>query len=157
MSPRATTKYPPEARVVWSGNAEALKDALAHIPGGGTLAIVGSTALTGERAWSLVRRVVLICAPSRIVSGGAHGIDNLAKLAGDYWGIPVDEKLPEVPRWWSANGKKGFAERNLEIATACTALVRVAWIGSTTYGSGWTRDRAKEMGKPTATFWLERD
>lgn len=144
-------------RTVFAGGIDDLRSALAHMPLHAALAIVGSTQLgRTRRAWWLVDRSIRLLDPAIVVSGGAPGIDTLAKEAAERWDVPTDVRSPEVRRWWSADGKKGFAERNLEIATACTALVRVGWAKSKTYGSGWTRDRAREMGKPTAEFWLEK-
>lgn len=148
-----------EDRIVFAGGLAELEAALAHLPKRAKLAIVGSTALDdwNRRAWWLVDRAVRFLDPAVIVSGGAPGVDTLAERAAERWEIPKDIRRPEVQAWWTANGKKGFADRNLEIATVCTALIRVAWVKSATYGSGWTRDRAKDMGKPTATFWLEKE
>jgi hypothetical protein len=57
----------------------------------------------------------------------------------------------------SGRPKKGFKSRNLEIAQSCDALIRIALKGATTYGSGWTRDRAKERGVPTEEFVLSKE
>ena len=40
------------------------------------------------------------------------------------------------------------------IAEDCDELVRIADSCSRTYGSGWTRDRASTLGKPTAEYVL---
>jgi hypothetical protein len=52
------------------------------------------------------------------------------------------------------DGPGGFKERNLRIAVACDELVRIVAHGTRTYGSGWTRDRAAAMGKPTKEIVL---
>ena len=50
------------------------------------------------------------------------------------------------------NWERGFKPRNIQIAEACDVLVRIAKKGSKTYGSGWTRDYAASLGKPTEEF-----
>jgi hypothetical protein len=49
----------------------------------------------------------------------------------------------------------GFRERDERIAEDCDELVRIADSSSRTYGSGWTRDRARAMGKPTAEYVID--
>jgi hypothetical protein len=82
-----------------------------------------------------------------VISGDAEGIDTMAAEAARARGIEVIEYLPAVPNWHD-----GYKPRNLLIAQDCDALVRIALKGSKTYGSGWTRDRAAEMGKPTKEY-----
>ena len=106
------------------------------------LAIVGSTSLDGnEAAVRAIAEVLDRYKPDAVVSGGAVGIDSMAAQLARARGIPVTEHLPRVPRWGD-----GFKPRNLLIAHDCTHLVRIVAAGSKTYGSGWTRDRAKENG-----------
>ncbi len=140
----------------WNGTYEALCEKLRDIPLGCVLAVVGSTKLTGNRPRHLIRQIIACTAPRKVVSGGADGIDMLSVEVAKAYGIDWQEFRPEVQRWTHPT-LKGFAERNTEVATVCTALVRIAWTGSKTYGSGWTRDRAREMGKPTAEFWLHAE
>lgn len=148
------------SKIVFEGNFEAICAKLSHFPRHEPIAIVGSTALTNARARFVVRCVILATQPSLIVSGGAPGIDSLAAEIGRAYGLPIDERKPDVNRWRGTFRKsdgvwlRGFNDRNQEIADRCKGLVRIAWIGSTTYGSGWTRDRAEEQGKPTEEFWL---
>lgn len=83
----------------------------------------------------------------RVVSGGAEGVDSLARLraAGEFgWTIENGkfvEHLPEYHRW----EPRGYKARNLRIARDCTHLVRLAPPAPGTYGSGWTADRAEEL------------
>lgn len=109
------------------------------------LAIVGSVSLAGNgEAREAIEQVLDRYRPALVVSGGAKGIDSMAAAAAKRRGIPVKEYLPAVPSW-----EGGYKPRNLLIAQNCDALVRIVAVGSTTYGSGWTRDRARELGKPT--------
>lgn len=112
------------------------------------LAIVGSVSLAGNaEAEAVIERVLDAHRPEAVVSGGADGIDTMAVEAAKRRGISAFEFRPKTRRWHD-----GFRPRNRQIAEACDALVRIVAANSTTYGSGWTRDRAKEMGKPTEEY-----
>ena len=52
------------------------------------------------------------------------------------------------------NGRswRHYRARNLRIAEDCDELVRIADPRSRSYGSGWTRDRAREFGRPTFEY-----
>ena len=134
------------------------------------LAIVGSTRLSGPRSRAIIEDAIKRYAPTCIVSGGAEGIDSLAADIGRELGLEVDERKPEVQKWedqlvsgflpgLGGVGRmlKGFKSRNLEIAQSCDALIRIALKDAKTYGSGWTRDRAKERGVPTEEFVLSKE
>ncbi len=120
------------------------------------LAVVGSTLLEGNaEAKRLIVRAFDKYRPGGFTSGGAKGVDSMAEeYAREYFNIvfggdPSDRisvYRPTVRRW---AGPGGFMERNLQIAQKCDALVRITSSKTKTYGSGWTRDRAREMGKPT--------
>lgn len=115
------------------------------------LAVVGSTNIT-ERQEELARMLIKCLYreldPTLVISGGANGIDSIAEdIAKNlFFPIPVRVHLPTI-RQWKPNG---FMERNLKIAKDCTHLLCIRTSQSTTYGSGWTADRAEEMGK---TVW----
>jgi len=114
------------------------------------LAIVGSIALAGnQEALAVIERVLDQYQPDQVISGGAKGIDTMAKEAAARRGILVIEYLPRHRRW---AGEGGFMERNQIIAETCDRLVRIAAKGVRTYGSGWTRDRTKYLGKPTEEY-----
>lgn len=118
----------------------------------GTLAIVGSVSLHGNPvAQAVIEDVLARYRPSDVVSGGARGIDTMAAEA---WKLRSGRDaivfLPKVRRW-----EDGFKPRNLLIAQTCDALVRIVAKDSATYGSGWTRDRAAEMGKPTEEIVID--
>jgi hypothetical protein len=136
------------------------------------LAIVGSTLLNGPRSRAIILDAIQRHGATCIVSGGAKGIDSLAETIADELGLAKDIRAPEVQRWedkvvsaplpLKGVVRKGFKTRNLEIASRCDALVRIGLAdadqmrlkGRITYGSGFTRDRARDLGKPTEEFIL---
>ena len=111
------------------------------------LAIVGSTCLEGNAdAERAVESVLDRYQPSVVVSGGAPGVDTIAEHAAIRRGIATEIYRPTRRAW---KGPGGYEERNMKIAVACDQLVRIVSSLSTTYGSGWTRDKAKGMKKDT--------
>ena len=81
-----------------------------------------------------------------VVSGGAVGIDRMAAAEARRRGLEVIEHLPAGTTW------RHYRERNLRIAQDCDELVRIADPRSRTFGSGWTRDRARELARPTTEY-----
>ena len=117
------------------------------------LAIVGSTLLTDNpEAIEIIEDVLDKYKPTIVISGGAEGIDIMAEEAAIRRGIETKIFLPKVARW-----RDGYMPRNLLIAEECDILVRIASAKSKTYGSGWTRDRARVMGKLTEEFVVEQE
>jgi hypothetical protein len=124
------------------------------------LAIVGSVKFSDPGAYGRARQLINVriaeLRPVAVISGGADGIDTMAEEVARQWGFHEDhaEKrlviyLPKYPRW----RPEGYRHRNLLIARDCTHLLAIRCKQSTTYGSGWTADRAEELGK---TVWRER-
>ena len=112
------------------------------------LAIVGSTKLAGNKeALRIIEEVLDHYQPTVVVSGGAEGIDLMAEEAATRRGIETKIHLPKVAGW-----ENGYKPRNLLIAKDCDVLVRIVASDAQTYGSGWTRDRAVDLGKPTKEF-----
>ena len=117
------------------------------------LAIVGSRSLDGHSDALRVIRSVLDAYLARhavlvVVSGGAVGIDQMAADEACRRGLQVVEHRPVSVGWWH------YRERNLRIAQDCDELVRIADPRSLTYGSGWTRDRARELGRLTTGYTI---
>jgi hypothetical protein len=117
------------------------------------LAIVGSRSLDGHPVALHAIRVALDAYQARhatlvVISGGARGIDRMAAAEARLRGLEVVEHLPGGVSWHH------YRERNLRIARDCDELVRIADPRSRTYGSGWTRDRARELGRPTTEYTI---
>lgn len=117
------------------------------------LAIVGSTEFVNPLAMGIASYIISAelnkRMPDKVVSGGAMGIDSLAVEIARGYGIECEEFLPAERNW-----ERGFKPRNLKIAHACTRAIRISCHASTTYGSGWTCDRIKEMGKYVTSYVL---
>jgi hypothetical protein len=117
------------------------------------LAIVGSVAKHFDErdesaALYLIQEIILKHKPDIVISGGASGIDSWAVTVAKALGIETQEFLPKKPQW----EPDGFKDRNERIAQACDALVRIRHVDSTTFGSGWTFERAEALGKPVAHY-----
>ena len=116
------------------------------------LAIVGSVSLAGnEEAASRIRELLDRYRPDAVVSGGAVGIDTMAEDEARRRGIPTIIYRPRVLAWNPPAGY-GFRARNIDVVTACDRLARIVAHRSKTYGSGWTRDYAAKLGKPTEEY-----
>ena len=116
------------------------------------LAIVGSASLAGNKeAVRIIRKVLDRWNPELVISGGAVGIDTMAIDIDEELGLDTWVFLPKAKNWIN-----GYRPRNLKIANACDALIRIVSSDSKTYGSGWTRDRASEMGKHTEEYVIKR-
>lgn len=113
------------------------------------LAVIGSVNINREQylfAKAVIQAVLMFYSVQLVISGGAKGIDSLAEEEADLFSLPKKIHLPKNNRW----EPEGYKERNLLIAGDCTHLLRIRSYQSMTYGSGWTADRAEEMGK---TVW----
>lgn len=114
------------------------------------LAIVGNRILASSSdAEKAIEDVLDKYNPNEVVSGGAVGIDSMAAKAAKRRGIALKEFLPEKKGW------NYYRVRDVKIAKYCDALVRIYSSKSTTYGSGWTADYARRLGKPVEEFRIE--
>lgn len=130
------------------------------------LAIVGSAPHNNRPAFACPRGLVIaaqqievvltMVTPDMVISGGAPGVDELAEQEAMTLGIPFRPIRPRgrYPTWDSDGG---YRERNEKVAQECTRLLRIACAESRSYGSGWTADRAEELGKTVERFWIDRD
>lgn len=73
------------------------------------------------------------------------GIDALAKKICDAHGIPCKLLVAEVAEW---DHPQGLKARDTLIAQTCDAMLCLRHQESETYGSGWTADHCKKLGKP---------
>ena len=116
------------------------------------LAIVGTRVLAcrGDRGRAKARAVAAIkrLSPGMVISGGADGSDKLGEEAATGFGYSEEAGTLAIfrPRVRRLHGPGGFRERDEQIAQACTHLLRISCQRATTYGSGWTADRAEELG-----------
>lgn len=120
------------------------------------LALIGSQAryLTSTqltRAAEIIQDRLAHYRPAKVISGGCDGIDALAENIARSLGYTVEVYRPLEKRW---GGPRGYKWRNTRIAQDCSRLVRIVSRTSTTYGRGWTRDKARELGKPTEEHWI---
>jgi predicted Rossmann fold nucleotide-binding protein DprA/Smf involved in DNA uptake len=114
------------------------------------LAIVGSVRLEDNvEAANIIEAVLNRYKPTEVVSGGAKGIDTMAVAAAELKDIATKVFLPDGKGWYY------YKKRNIEVAKYCDSLVRIYSNKSKTYGSGWTRDYARKLGKPTEEFVVE--
>jgi hypothetical protein len=125
---------------------------------GPRLAIVGSRRFADPDAALPWAREKIIAAigwlhPAVIISGGADGIDTLARAVAAEHGYTIQagtfiEHLPTVLAW-AAPG--GFRDRNARIADDCTHLLALCCARSRTHGTAWTAREATRRGR---TVWV---
>ncbi len=77
-----------------------------------------------------------------VVSGGARGIDTLAREAAESTGCYYEEFLPD----WKTYGKKAGFLRNQTIVDSCDELH--AWWDGKSRGTAHSIELAKKAGKP---------
>jgi len=127
------------------------------------LAIVGSRDVPDYQSASVIKQAILEHRPSMVISGGAKGVDTAGVVIAQTMGITTVEFKPQTFTWdaqpvgepiESMEDKGmvitvpgGFKQRNEKVAEACDCLIRIASPTTKTYGSGWTADRAEQLGK----------
>lgn len=113
------------------------------------LAIVGSVDLLPHQLMTadwIIRCALIADRPQKVISGGAEGIDTLAeKVTLELAFCAFEAFYPRHRRW----APDGFRDRNILIAEECTHLLCIRSQQSKTYGSGWTEEYAKDLGKVT--------
>ena len=80
--------------------------------------------------------------PDVIISGGAIGVDTLARQFAEQNNIPIIELLPEYSKY----GRKAPLMRNIQIVENCDFVIAF-WDGKSP-GTKFTIDYAKKLGKP---------
>jgi hypothetical protein len=102
------------------------------------LAVVGSRTW---KDWLTVRREINKLKPDEIVSGGAQGVDRMAKDVADRDNFCYIEFLPN----WNKYGKRAGAVRNKQIVDYCDKLIAF-WDGKSK-GTKISIDMAEKAGK----------
>ncbi len=110
-----------------------------------TLGIVGAegakfTREGEQRARALIRQYLHVKGVTKVVSGKCHlgGIDIWAVQEADLQKIPTEEFPPDVHQWTGLYKKRGYKERNIQIAAASDEVLCIA---VATYHPGYTGGR----------------
>jgi hypothetical protein len=125
-----------------------------------TLCIVGSVATAWReptvdrlRVEAIIRPAIRLLVPDLIISGRSPngGVDVWAEEMASQLGYTEGDGFrayePAVHRW---KGKGGYQERDQAMAEACTHLLAIRSMWSETWGSGWTAEAARRLGKIVA-------
>ena len=100
-------------------------------------------AIIGSRKFPLIDIAShLPFVPEVIISGGAIGIDTLARQFAEQNNIPIIQFLPEYSKY----GRKAPLMRNIQIVENCDYIMAF-WDG-TSPGTKFSIDYAKRLGKP---------
>jgi hypothetical protein len=117
------------------------------------LAVVGSRNITNKQEYSVFEVLrglpILENGSVTIVSGGAKGVDSVAKEFSDQYDYPCIEFLPD----WETYGKGAGIIRNKQIVKECDKLIAF-WDGKSR-GTKNSIDLAEKAGKLLAVFYLE--
>lgn len=118
-------------------------------------------AIVGSKDWppgsehvvkEIIRERLTASRPDLVISGGARGVDSWGAQVARELEIPCDDLnyLPENRRW----EPRGFKARNIKMGKACTRLLAIRSSTSRTFGSGWTANYARDLGKPVEMIVL---
>lgn len=108
------------------------------------LLIAGSRGLKGGYIFKLLSQTVRNSGfkPTKIISGGAKGIDTLARTYANLWGIPFEE----YPAEWDKYGKAAGMIRNKVMVDLADAAV-ILW-DTKSRGTKSTITLCKKKGIP---------
>lgn len=129
------------------------------------LAVVGSRDVPRAAAVELIGRVLDEHKPVIVISGAAkvNRANRMRGLASIDEEVAIEANLRQIqllefrPTDFHWDGPGGFKDRNVKIAESCVCLVRIASETTTTYGSGWTADRAEMEGKDVTRYVVAPD
>jgi hypothetical protein len=117
------------------------------------LAVVGTRTLgcRGDQQRAALRitwSISKLC-PDVVISGGAKGVDSIAERVALDMGYSEDDGTLRLyrPTVHQFHGPGGYRERDALIAANCTHLLRIHCILALSYGSGWTADEARRLGR----------
>lgn len=112
------------------------------------IGITGSRALTvvERRTVRRILRGILSCydAEDELHHGGASGVDRIAAEVADSFGMKVVSHPAKNPRW---DGMAGYKARNMDIVNSSDKIYAFHSPSSSTGGTIWTYNYAKEIGK----------
>jgi hypothetical protein len=88
--------------------------------------VCGSRHLFGDKVYKILSQTIRNSgvAPTKIISGGAAGIDSLAKIYANRWNIPFEEYKAD----WKAYGKAAGMIRNKQMVDLADVVIAV-WDG----------------------------
>ena len=110
------------------------------------LGIIGQRELSEAQVSPVVLDFISKLKPSKIVSGGARGVDSIAVSIAKSLNLTTEEFLPVFKSKSRADLIAGYYERNRQIVNSCDALLAI--IGDRkTGGTFYTIKHAKKMGK----------
>lgn len=101
------------------------------------VAVIGSRSIT---AYPLEE--VIPSETTEIISGGARGVDTLAREYAQAHGIPLTEILPDYAQY----GKGAPLRRNMEIIARADMVIAL-WDGKSS-GTAHVINQCKKLGKP---------
>lgn len=130
---------------------------------GCSLGIIGSRDVVDWSARQVIRAAIRDHQPGCVISGGAPGVDTIAKEEALGAGVPLFVIRPTSLVWnYPTQGSEvtedlnshiviyhpgGFKQRNEVIAQMCHCLIRVGSETTKTFGSLWTADYAEGLGR----------
>ena len=114
------------------------------------LGFAGSRSCTYYQSSHIILDFLIKYAPSKIVSGGARGIDTIAEGLAYILNIETEIFLPD----WSLGKHAGFL-RNTLIAENCDILIAIYNHGFRTGGTADTVRKAIKMGKKVHEIFLK--
>jgi predicted Rossmann fold nucleotide-binding protein DprA/Smf involved in DNA uptake len=114
------------------------------------LAVVGSRHCTDQ---DLVEIYILMLHEQlgerlSLVSGAAKGVDTLARISADKYGIPIKE----FPADWNKYGRAAGPIRNKQLVQSSDAVL--AFVAPTSKGTRNTISLAQERGLPVHVVYL---
>jgi hypothetical protein len=116
-----------------------------------TLAIIGSQEVSREK-WIIATEMIWTYLEKNsvpwlvVISGGAVGIDTLAYAVSVQLGLHFEEYAPTYTELKNKGFEK-YKPRNIRIAHDCDKMLCIRTTESKTFGSGWTMEYAKRLGK----------
>ncbi len=111
------------------------------------VAVIGSRDCGNLDVEQIIREIPREC--TEIVSGGAEGVDRLARHAAVRLGLPIQEFLPD----YSTFGRQAPLVRNRQIAEYADQVI--AFWNYRSRGTRYTLLRAKDLGKPIRIILID--